>query len=155
MNRAVGIAILTIFAVGCDKPSSVASVPYSSVEPGAAPLSEQKMCAEQAEKSFTNSGLSEEKDGGGNTYTDHYDEAARVCYIETTTRHFTNNKFQYGHVIYDAFEGRVYGSFVSTSNKPEDLLECYVIPRGQSKMLCQSTDEFDNFALKYFGTTPD
>ena len=126
-----------------------------SVEPSVATLSEQKMCAEQAEKSFTNSGLSEEKDGGGNTYTDHYDGAARVCYIETTTRHFTNNKFQYGHVIYDAFEGRVYGSFISASNKPEDLLECYVIPRGQSKMLCQSTDEFDNFALKYFGTTPD
>jgi hypothetical protein len=113
-------------------------------------LSEQKMCSDQAEKSFKAS-----SDVAHGTFTDHYDPEAKVCYIEITSRVFDHDKFTYGHVIYDAFEGRVYGSFLSLSNKPEDLMECYVQPLNEPKTVCHSSDEFDALAVKLFGTTQD
>lgn len=149
------VAFVIFFAASCDKQATPALDSRNAVEPPTATLSEQKMCAEQADKSFKDSSLSNDKSSLGNTYTNHYDAGAKVCYMETTSRHFVNNKFEYGHAIYDAFEGRVYGSFISMSDKPEDLMECYVIPRGQSKILCHSSDEFDSLALRYFGTTQD
>ena len=100
-------------------------------KPATATLSEQKMCSEQANKSFRESDLYSDKTAIGNSYTNHYDVAAKICFIETSSRHFAKNNFQYGHVIYDAFEGRVYGSFYSASSKPEVVVEC---------MLCQSAN---------------
>ena len=122
--------------------------------PAVATLSQQKMCSDQADKSFNNSGYAEKSNGSlGNTYTNHFDAAANVCYIEVTTRSMSGKEFLYGHLIYDAFEGRVYGSFTSIGNKPP--VECLLKPRDQNEIRCNSQDEFDTFASKHFGTTAD
>jgi hypothetical protein len=60
----------------------------------------------------------------------------------------------YGHVIYDAFEGRVYGSFSKIAHNPKPF-ECVLTPRDQNEVRCNSQEEFDTFALKHFGTTAD
>lgn len=151
------VTALAVISAGCGQQSASGPVSESPTagKPATATLSEQKMCSEQANKSFRESDLYSDKTAIGNSYTNHYDVAAKICFIETSSRHFAKNNFQYGHVIYDAFEGRVYGSFYSASSKPEVVVECYVVPVGQSKIQCHSSDEFDALALQYFGTTQD
>jgi hypothetical protein len=138
---------------GCAKAPS----PVESHEPtpAVATLAQQKMCSDQADKSFNNSSFSEKSKGSlGNTYTNHFDAAANVCYIEVTTRSMSGNDFLYGHLIYDAFEGRVYGSFAKITHNPKPL-ECVLTPRDHTEIHCDSQEEFDTFALKHFGTTAD
>jgi len=118
-------------------------------------LSQQKMCSEQATKNFNDSSFSDDKSSLGNTYTSHYDAAASVCYMEVTTRHMLlGNDFQYYNLISDAFENRVYGQFMSFS-KGVKVQECSIKPLGQTEITCKSSDEFNELALKYFGTVPD
>jgi hypothetical protein len=119
-------------------------------------LSQQKMCSEQATKNFNDSSFSDDKSSLGNTYTSHYDAAASVCYMEVTLRHmWPGNDFQYDSLIYDAFENRVYGKFTSFSKGVNKLAECSIKPLGQAEITCKSSEEFNELALKYFGTVPD
>jgi hypothetical protein len=112
-------------------------------------LAEQKMCLDQAEKAFKTWPDQEHL-----TMTNHYDPVQKVCYMETTSRFHTGKVFDYGHQIVDAFEGRGYASFISAT-PPDTIVECYLQPRGKTKIPCHSSDEFDALALKYFGTTQD
>jgi hypothetical protein len=112
-------------------------------------MSEQKTCLDQAERAFKTW-----PDQQHLTMTNHYDPVEKVCYMEVTTRMTTGKVMDYGHQIVDAFEGRGYASFVSWG-PPDTIVECYVQPRGQAKIECHSSDEFNALALKYFGTTQD
>jgi hypothetical protein len=144
-----------LFLSACAKPHGQTDTIQSNPT-----LSQQKTCSDQAEKSFKDSSFSDDKSSLGNTFTDHYDPGVSVCYVEVTTRHMLpGNKFQYTHLIYDAFEGRVYGDFDSFSEdifskdaKPDS---CKIKPRDHDEILCKSSEEFDKLALQYFGTTPD
>lgn len=139
--------ILAVFLLnGCAKPAP-------STEEPTAKLADQKLCAEGAEKSFAQ----EQMGTSRNTYTNHYDPVARVCYVETTTVFIISSapfRSSFSHVVYDAFEGRVYGNFDSTSDREEPSM-CDITPRNQPEIKCESREEFDRLALKYFGTTAD
>lgn len=120
-----------------------------------ATLSQQKMCSDQADKSFNESGFAAQSAGGlGNTYTNHYDPLISVCYIEVTERYMAGKDFLYSLLVYDAFEGREYGKFTSFSNDSKPM-ECSIKPRDHDEIMCTSQAEFDSLALHYFGTTSD
>ena len=157
--RTASVILTALILSGCSKPAPPSSeVPASTQE--AATLSQQKMCSEQAEKSFNGSAFSEPKSypgitNMGNTYTNHFDATASICYMEVTTRNVNSrNDFQRYHLISDAFEGRVYGEFMSFSKDVGPQI-CSIKPRGQPEITCKSSDEFDGLALKYFGTGSD
>jgi hypothetical protein len=151
----VSIGVLLIALAGCSKPDSTSRPPAMTQRP--ALLSEQKMCADQAGKSFNESSFSEnDKSSLGNTFTSHYDPSVSVCYMEVTTRHVNpGNGLQHYHLVYDAFENRIYGSFMSYSKDGGKIQECDIKPRGQAEISCKSGKEFDDLTLKYFGTTGD
>jgi hypothetical protein len=145
---ATAFLLVVISAVGCDKPTPQAP---PQVAPTAS-LADQKLCAEGAEKSFT-----AEKKAFRYYYTNHLDPLSKTCYVETTETTLITPlpyRYEYGHTIYDAFEGRVYGEFLSDSARgtPDD---CSIEPRDQPKVACKTQEEFDQLALRYFGTTPD
>jgi hypothetical protein len=65
----------------------------------------------------------------------------------------------FSYLVYDAFEGRVYGDFVlvySLNNKGGEVTpaSCWVKPLGHAKIQCKSSDEFEELADKYFGIGP-
>jgi hypothetical protein len=113
-----------------------------------ADLSQQKICSDQDLKAFKDT-------ANVRGFTNHYDVTSKICYMETTSSDFEKpGGGTYGNVILDAFEGRVYGSYAAAV-VPEKVLECYIEPRGQARINCASHDEFNDLALKYFGTTHD
>ncbi len=140
--------LVTMSAGSCDKPT-----PHAP--PQAAPtasLAEQKLCAEGAEKSFT-----VDKKAIRDTYTNHYDPVSKTCYVEvtvTTVISLQPYRYVYSNTIYDAFENRVYGDFGSESGQGEPDSRS-IEPREQPKVVCKSQEEFDQLALRYFGTTAD
>lgn len=140
--------LIVMFAGGCDR-----STPQAPPQvPPAASLAEQKLCAEGAEKSFTI-----DKKAIRDTYTNHYDPVSKTCYVEvtvTTVISLQPYRYVYSNTIYDAFENRVYGDFGSESGQGEPD-SCNIEPRDQPKVVCKSQEEFDQLALRYFGTTPD
>lgn len=116
-----------------------------------ATLQQQNMCSEQAEKFFKKYGL-------GDDYTNHLDATSGVCYIEITTHRkgaSANNFFYKDRDILDAFEGRKYASFMSVIGQPSVAWDCHLNPHGQPQINCTSLQEFDDLALRYFGTAPD
>jgi len=146
--------LVAIMADGC-RGRSASLRETASPTAKVATLSEQKMCADQAEKMYRES--SEVSDS---TYTNHYDPTDGVCYIELTTRQRLGQVFSFHLMVLDAFEGRIYGEYgdhLTLDNRPADpkLDECSVKPRGQPEAKCGSLDEFNQLALRHFGTTPD
>ena len=121
-------------------------------EPRAATLAQQKMCADQAKRSFAEDKLSPRA-----FYTSHYDPKANVCYImtsDTTPNH--DGTISTSRVVYDAFEGRGYANYLWISDKAKKFWEvapvtCSVKPRGQDEITCKSSDEFDRLVDKHFG----
>jgi hypothetical protein len=145
------IILFALIVSGCTR----SAAPLESPHEQQATLSQQKMCADQADKSFNESSFAAQSPGGlGNTYTNHYDPSANVCYIEVTQRYMSGENLLYGLLVYDAFEGRVYGEFTSFS-KDSKPMECSIKPRDRDEIVCASQEEFDKLALHYFGTTPD
>lgn len=120
-----------------------------------AALLQQKTCADQAKQLFDDYKKNPLVEIAG--YTSHYDATASRCSIEISNhnvyegREITHNRF-----IKDAFEGRNYGAFVSGSTN--DLKHrpsvCTIEPPSRPEIVCRSEQEFDDLALKYFGTTP-
>jgi hypothetical protein len=142
---------LTVTALdGCNNQAGPKNGTTPTTTAAVATLQQQKLCADQADKSFKESAFSD----GHSTFTDHFDPADGVCYMEITTRNQIGPNFQYSLLIYDAFEGRVYGGFNSLSSEAKPL-ECSLKPRNLPDVRCNSSDEFNDFALKHFGTTPD
>lgn len=145
----LGSLILSASLVGQDKPH--------------APLSQQKVCAEEAQKAF-NKSFKTEQDGVSYEFTSHYDAKNNVCYVlvhgsgVARPRGTANgNPSPYvSYSLFDAIEGRTYGDYVwinSTQKKYWEVppMTCEVRPRGSDKMLCHSDDEFDQLIDKYFG----
>lgn len=149
----LAVAILSA-CVGCNEKVAPVAMP-SQPQTLQATLSEQKMCSDQAAKGFKEFDSTATPKGSlPATYTSHYDAAQKICYMEVTSRQMSSGSFLYGHEIWDAFENRGYGSFMSTS-KPQNIMECSIKPRGQAEIVCKSSEEFNELALKYFGTTSD
>jgi|ERR1022692_419552 triacylglycerol esterase/lipase EstA (alpha/beta hydrolase family) len=121
-----------------------------------APLSQQKVCAEEAQKAF-NKSFKAEQDGVSFEFTSHYDTQAKVCYVLVHGSGATSKSTPYvSYSLFDAIEGRTYGDYLwinSTQKKYWEVapISCSVKPRGSDKVLCHSDDEFDELIDKYFG----
>jgi hypothetical protein len=153
LRKLCATVALTGFLVtaSCEEPPTAPARDATAASQGTSPtLEEQKTCADQADKSFKESRFSD----GHSTFADHYDPKVRACYIEIATRRQLAKNQEYDLLIYDAFERRVYGQFASTSANPK-AVQCSVKPRGQAEVTCGSDSEFNDLALRYFGTAAD
>jgi hypothetical protein len=140
---------------GRDEDSSAIDLSAGLVPKGAA-LPQQKACADQAKQVFDDYKKNPLVDVAG--YTSHYDATGSRCYVEISNHNFYEGKeIVYNRFIKDAFEGRNYGAFVSplTNDLKRRPQLCTIEPPGQPEIICGSAEEFDDLALKYFGTTPD
>jgi hypothetical protein len=152
-----------LFTAGCTKSApatSTTAAPAPSVANNArqATLAQQKMCADQAQRSFNESDFSKPKktDTENYQYTSHYDAAANVCYIMVSGTYNGNGKPAASDVVYDAFEGRMYANYVWINTQNKKYWEvppmiCSVKPRGGDEIICHSSDEFETLIDKYFG----
>jgi len=126
-----------------------------------APLSQQKVCADEARKAFSKS-FKAEQDGIAYEFTSHYDAQNNVCYVlvhgsGVVKGNASGSSSPYvSYSVFDAIEGRTYGEYVwinSTQKKYWEVppMICNVNPRASDKILCKSDDEFDQLIDKYFG----
>jgi hypothetical protein len=135
-------------------------------EPRLATLAQQKMCADQAKRAFDESDASKPLNDKNvrrvspAEYTSHYDAKANVCYIMVHEISIVDSdddkRILTSIVVYDAFEGRAYASFMWATQKDKKFwevppIECNVKPRGQDEILCKSRDEFEKLVDKHFG----
>ena len=102
--------VMATLSTGCSRSRTYWDPPAPNSQ--TANLSQQKMCADQALKTFKDT-----SDARG--FTNHYDVTAKVCYMEITSQSEKVGGGTYGNLILDAFEGRVYGIFTSESAAPE------------------------------------
>lgn len=121
-------------------------------------LVQQRMCADQAKQSFNDSdfGKPGKADTMSHNYTSHYDAVANVCYIMVIGTYNGKGKPAASDLVYDAFEGRVYASYLwfNLQNKKfweVPPTECSVKPRGGDEIICHSCDEFETLIDKHFG----
>jgi hypothetical protein len=153
------LAVLaSLILVACNTPQSVqtkqaAPVQEDASQPRLATLSQQKMCAEQADKQFNIYGTPESGDTA-TEYVSHYDARANVCYmmIHRAGVSFGNTRISY--MVFDAFENRDYATYWWSSDKNNvDVApsRCDVKPRGQPEITCKSSEEFNSLVEKYFG----
>jgi hypothetical protein len=124
-----------------------------AAKPRAATLSQQKMCAEQARKTFHENNP---KPNATTGYTSHYDATANVCYIMVHYLDMSHGYPSVSDTVYDAFEGREYASYIWINPEKKKAwevapMECSVKPRGQDEVPCTSPEEFEKLVDKYFG----
>ena len=97
------------------------------------------MCADQARKAFVESDASKKSKNmvSAAEYTSHYDPKANVCYIMVHTMYsFDGGKtVSVGIVVYDAFEGRVYGNHLGSLTKLRNI--------GKSPQRCAVSNPVD------------
>lgn len=134
-------------------------------QPRLATLAQQKMCAEQAKRTFNESDASQPSK----------DKTIDWCILltpsSTTQKRMSptswfhesgtidNEKgkiFSNSTLVYDAFEGRVYANYPWFSQDGRKYwevapMECSVKPRGQDEISCKSSDEFERLVDKHFG----
>ena len=122
-------------------------------------LSDQKICAVQAKKFFSETAYSDDsKKPLKNEFTSHYDAGAKVCYVridynafDGKTKTVSNSSY-----VFDAFEGRTLAEYMWFSDPVKKYWEvkpfiCNVKPINGSKALCTTTEEFENLVDRLFG----
>jgi hypothetical protein len=121
-----------------------------------APLSEQRMCAAQAKKFYNETDFPNTKHATKNEFTSHYDSVNRICYVRVNLTTVENGMASVGSYIFDAFENRTYASYIWFSQEGKKYwevkpTECSVKPVNGKKIICESTEEFEDLVDKYFG----
>ena len=125
-----------------------------------ASLDEQKKCDGQASKVYHHGreleGYHAEDSTGMNGYTSHFDPATNICYVWVRWAKIDKESITFADTIEDAFEGRVYASYMWMNfgeKKAGEVkpIECWAKPRKQDKLMCESEDDFDKLVDKYFG----
>jgi hypothetical protein len=124
-----------------------------------APLSDQKMCADQAKKFFKETDFSDDsKHPLKNEFTSHYDASKKICYvrIDYSTRTTGMKEVTVSSYVFDAFEGRNVAAYTwisETGKKYWEVkpVECSIKPAGEPKKYCTTTEEFEAEVDKLFG----
>ena len=119
----------------------------------AASLKDQAICDAQAHKR-----ADEQKELWGTStiiYSSHFDPKTNVCYVslETLTLDLKAHRRYAQTEISDAFERKEYASAFMTygTGAPTKPDHCYVMPRGEQYIECESDREFLRLVEKYFG----
>jgi len=116
--------------------------------------SQQKKCDEQSEKFIRYERQSYKVPLFRSGYTDHYDAEANKCFVEVAALFVgIRRSYSISDAFFECAGGPSYGLFVVNINTSAGD-ECYICPSSDRKILCRSKEEFDDLALKYFGTTP-
>jgi hypothetical protein len=121
-----------------------------------APLAEQAKCAAQAKKFYLESDFPNTKHTTKNEFTSHYDAANLICYVRVNVTTLENDEVAVGSYVFDAFENRTFASYTWISVKGKKFrevkpMECSVRPLNGKKIICESTEEFENLVDKHFG----
>ena len=112
-----------------------------------ASLDLQEKCAKQSQAAFKRDGFEKEQLA---SFSNHYSEKLNRCFVEYES---TNANFV-TKVVSDAFEGKVYGSYMWRPDKVKKYwevppIQCTVtLPSGEKKT-CHSSDEFDSLVKEY------
>jgi hypothetical protein len=134
--------------------------PTTAQTPQRATLAQQKTCDAQASKQFHDGrkldGHLKEDPSGLNGYTSHFDPSVNVCYVWVRWGKIDKNGASFADTISDAFEGRIYASYMWINLQGKQAAEvtptiCSVKPRGQDEITCKSEEEFVRLVDKYFG----
>jgi hypothetical protein len=162
------LAVLaSLILIACNKPQPVQAKKQTPTPVGTAPtledasqprlatLSQQKMCAEQADKQFNIYGAPETGDTATD-YVSHYDARANVCYMMIHHGGMSFGNARVSYVVFDAFENRDFANYIWINSGKKNAwevapAECDVKPRGQQEITCKSSEEFDSLVEKYFG----
>ena len=124
-------------------------------------LTQQKMCADRADKFFRNlvapASPGRPIDPLVASYVDHYDAKGKVCYVAVVRNEPSGKNLVYSTAVFDAFEGTSYANYIQTSDRivagveAKPPLWCSVEPPGLEAITCTSEGEFDKLVEKYFG----
>ncbi len=115
-------------------------------------LSLQERCARQAKTAFTDMGYGKD---GLSSYVNHYSPKLGKCFMSIDDTSSQNGATLQSKTLMDAFEGRVYGTFLwrNSQNSGKNFWEvapfqCQVQINGK-ETACQSAIEFENLATSY------
>jgi hypothetical protein len=153
MKRIQTLLILVILFAASDALGQASQPTPPTKKPQHAPLSQQKVCAEEAHKAF-NEFYPPDKSATAQEFTSHYDTESRVCYILVHVARDAGLTVSY--TVFDAVEGRSYASYIWVNPQKKKFwevspAECVIYPRGGEKIQCKDSDEFDALVDKYFG----
>ena len=154
-HEKLGIAI----AVAAWLVAAAVATPAQAQGSRLATLTQQKMCADQARKFFSEyeSGTQKSRDVVPDSYIDHYDAKANVCYVAIVSESSDGEQTIINSTkVFDAFEQTSYALYIWKSARVKKAWEvkplwCTVEPRGQREITCNSEDEFNELVEKYFG----
>lgn len=116
----------------------------------AASLEEQGSCARQATSEFSRYNS---KDPSA-SYQNHFSSNMGRCFMVTATFTADNKGVSTSKILADAFEGKVYGSYLWINNQGKKYwevapFECKVtMPSGEQKT-CKSDDEWEELSKVY------
>jgi len=99
-------------------------------------FAQQKMCSDQARLKFHEDNPNR---GEFDSYSSHDDPKANVCYLMVRAMSEEQGSVSNSIVAYDAFEGRVYATYIWINAKGKKYWEvaptaCDVKPRGQAEI---------------------
>jgi len=114
-------------------------------------LEQQAVCAKQAKIALQEYENEIQKKASPNLdqhsdYQSHYNTKLNKCLMEIETTFFDGGHITTSVLLMDAFEQRVYASYVWAS---PNVNSCDLVPTSQTQTHCSSREEFDAFVAKY------
>ena len=111
----------------------------------------QAKCSEQARIAFVRSGL---KESEGAVYQNHYNSKLNKCFIETENHSASGKTLWTYRNVYDAFEGRQYGTYAWHTEGDKKYWEvaptmCEVESLTGARQICHSDEEFSVLIKSY------
>ena len=114
-------------------------------------LEQQAICAKQAKIALQEYEDEIQKKASSNLdqhsdYQSHYNTNLNKCLIKIETTFFDGGHITKSAMLMDAFEQRVYASYIWAS---QNVNSCDLVPTSQTQTHCSSREEFDAFVAKY------
>jgi hypothetical protein len=143
----------TVIRAQDEKLSSLASDASAVKERIASALFErQQKCSAQARKEFIQSGFKDNDPLA--SYQNHYNEKLNKCFAAFTSTAIVGRTATTVRTVFDAFEGKDYGSYISYNPGDKKYWEvvpskCEVIQPSGAAQVCHSDGEFSVLAKVY------
>jgi hypothetical protein len=116
-------------------------------------LDVQEKCAKQALEEFRREGYATHPYAD---FSDHYNPKFNKCFmeIEDTQSSSTKGEILSSRALSDAFEGKVYGNYIFSTQKGKKFwevppLDCYVLKQSGEQEHCHSFEEYQSLAKQY------